>query len=91
MKKTTSFALFSILLTLWSFDILAQHANHPLDPLTWQEHWILLETLHQEGKLDSETRFSIVNLQEPDKQIVWNWTPGDAAPRRNPSMDLPKK
>lgn len=56
---------------------LAQEARHPLDPLTWQEHWTVLEVLRAEGRMDGDTRFSHVALLEPDKAGVWSWKPGD--------------
>lgn len=59
----------------------AQGAAHPLDPLTWQEHWTVLEVLRDAKHLDAETRFSMVNLVEPGKDAVWSWKPGDAVPR----------
>ena len=59
----------------------AQSQAHPLDPLTWQEHWTVLEVLRGAGHLDADTRFSMVNLVEPPKDRVWTWTPGEPAPR----------
>jgi len=59
-------------------------APHPLDPLTFGEHWTLLETLRAAGHLDATTRFSIVQLAEPDKALAWAWESehaGEAAPR----------
>jgi primary-amine oxidase len=51
----------------------AQAPRHPLDPLTFQEYWTVLEVLHAAGKIDSDTRFSIVTLQEPPKDLVWRF------------------
>ncbi len=59
----------------------AQAPQHPLDPLGWEEYWAVLETLADTGHLDGDTRFSRLQLQEPDKSLVWNWSPGDAMPR----------
>jgi Cu2+-containing amine oxidase len=59
----------------------AQGQQHPLDPLTWQEHWTVLEVLRDAKHLDAETRFSMVNLVEPPKDRVWPWKAGDPAPR----------
>ena len=81
MKTSISLPILCFLLTLSCFELKGQYADHPLDPLTWQEHWILLETLNRDGKLDPATRFSMVNLQEPDKQTVWAWAPGNPTPR----------
>jgi len=81
MKATFPLTMFCLSLALFSVNLSAQKSQHPLDPLTWQEHWTLLEVLQDEGKLDADTRFSMVNLQEPDKQLVRNWSEGDSSPR----------
>jgi primary-amine oxidase len=60
----------------------AQRVEHPLDPLSFQEYWTVLEVLRDAGRLDAETRFSIVNLREPDKELVWGWTKGKEFPRQ---------
>ena len=80
MKSLMTPALVALLIGLLSIPGRAQH-QHPMDPLTWQEHWTLLEVLQKNGKLDSDTRFSMVNLQEPDKQAVLKWTKGSPIPR----------
>lgn len=59
----------------------AQKVEHPLDPLTFQEYWTVLEVLRDAGHMNDETLFSIVNLHEPPKDLVWAWTPGAAIPR----------
>lgn len=59
----------------------ARQAQHPLDPLTWQEYWTVLEVLREADHLDADTRFSMVNLQEPDKDLVRQWSPGNPIPR----------
>lgn len=51
----------------------SQNNTHPLDPLTWQEYWTVLEVLHDAGHLDGKTRFSHINLVPPDKTAVWAW------------------
>ena len=81
MKPLNALTLVAIILSLCCAELRSQTSQHPLDPLTWKEHWTLLEVLNQQGKLDGDTRFSMVNLQEPDKQLVWNWSVGDPAPR----------
>ena len=56
---------------------------HPLDPLRFDEYWTVLEALHASGKVDPETRFSIVTLEEPPKELVWRLEgvgPGAEAP-----------
>ena len=47
--------------------------QHPLDPLTFQEYWTVLEVLHAAGKVDSDTRFSMVRLEPPPKDLVWRF------------------
>ena len=59
----------------------AQKIEHPLDPLSFQEYWTALEVLRDAGRLNEETRFSIVNLHQPPKDMVWSWTPGQDFPR----------
>jgi primary-amine oxidase len=54
----------------------AQKVEHPLDPLSFQEYWSVLEVLRDSGRLNEETRFSIVNLHQPAKDLVWSWSPG---------------
>jgi primary-amine oxidase len=66
---------------LAALPLAAQKVEHPLDPLNFQEFWTVLEILRDAGHLDDETRLSIVNLREPPKDLVWNWTPGNSFPR----------
>ena len=55
--------------------------THPLDPLSFEEHWILLDVLAAADHFDAVTRFSGVSLVEPPKDKVWSWQPGSRAPR----------
>ena len=73
--------LLLILLAVAPKTLAAEPVNHPLDPLTWQEHWIVLEALRDARHLDGETRFSMVNLVDPPKNLAWSWKPGDPMPR----------
>ena len=59
----------------------AQKVEHPLDPLSFQEYWTVLEVLRDTGHMNGETRFSIVNLHEPAKDVVWGWSKGTEFPR----------
>jgi primary-amine oxidase len=59
----------------------AQRVAHPLDPLNFQEYWAALEVLRKTEHLDEETRFSVVNLKEPPKDLVWKWSKGQAFSR----------
>lgn len=52
----------------------AAQARHPLDPLTWEEHWTLLQVLQADGKFNDSTRIALVTLHEPPKADVWGWT-----------------
>jgi primary-amine oxidase len=54
----------------------AQSATHPLDPLSWDEHWTVIEALKAAGHVDDATRFSLVTLAAPDKDAVLAWQPG---------------
>ena len=54
----------------------AQAALHPLDPLSRQEHFAVLEVLQQAGKLTDATRFTRLEVKAPDKASVWAWKPG---------------
>jgi primary-amine oxidase len=71
-------------LTLLIFSIssgLASDNKHPLDPLTWQEHWATLEVLRKAGHVDSSTTFMQIRLQQPPKARVWKWKPGEKISR----------
>ncbi len=70
-----------MLLVMAPATLTAQTVSHPLDPLTWQEHWTVLEVLRDARHLDGETRFSMVNLVDPPKDIGWSWKTGDPMPR----------
>ena len=59
----------------------AQEARHPLDPLSRQEHFAVLEVLQQAGKLTDATRFTRLEVKTPDKASVWAWKPGAVLPR----------
>jgi len=75
------YILLAILLTGTSLHLLAQEIRHPLDPLTWQEYWTVLKVLQEADHLDGDTRFSMVNLKEPDKALVLKWTTDNPVPR----------
>lgn len=61
--------------------LVTQEPRHPLDPLSWQEHWTVLEVLREADRMDENTRFSFVGLHEPDKVLVSGWTARDDVPR----------
>ncbi len=60
----------------------AQSARHPLDPLNYAEYWAVLEILRDDGKLDEDTRFSMINLIPPPKHEVWGFSKGSTFSRR---------
>jgi len=61
--------------------LLAQEAGHPLDPLTYQEYWTVLEVLRDEGHVNDDTLFPMVSLRAPEKKVVWAWSKGGDFPR----------
>ena len=54
----------------------AQAARHPLDPLTRQEHFTVLEVLQQAGKLVDGTSFTRLEARAPEKSTVWAFKAG---------------
>ena len=59
----------------------AAAVQHPLDSLTWDEYWTLLEVLQEAGHLEGAA-FPLVQLAEPPKEQVWSWKASDEMPRR---------
>ncbi|WP_041354533.1 hypothetical protein [Nitrosococcus halophilus] len=57
MKKTV-LTVF-LLAVISPLTVAAQGVRHPLDPLTWQEYWTVLEVLRKAEYLDANTRFSM--------------------------------
>ncbi len=55
---------------------------HPLDPLTAVELRTVVEVLRGEGRVDEDSLFPLVTLDEPEKARVLAWKPGDPAERR---------
>lgn len=82
MRRFYAAPLHAALLLVAASGLSAQEPEHPLDPLGFQEYWAVLETLDSAEKLDQDTRFSLVSLVEPPKDLVWGWSPGDALPRQ---------
>ncbi len=76
-KPTVRLALCIVLL----LPLPAGAAEHPLDPLSYQEMWRALELLRDAGHMDRDTRFSELTLREPAKRDVVAWTPGAEMPR----------
>jgi primary-amine oxidase len=59
----------------------AAQVSHPLDPMTWQEHWTLVEVLREAGHYNDSTVVPLVALHEPVKSLVWGWRRGQPIPR----------
>ena len=80
--RTVLFGAFSFVLLAAVRPAAAQNVQHPLDPLSFQEYWTVLEVLQGAGRVNVDTRFSIVNLRQPDKTMVWSWSRGREFPRQ---------
>lgn len=80
-RRASLVGRLSFILWLAAAPVGAQKVEHPLDPLSFQEYWAVLEVLRDAGHMNAETRFSIVNLHEPDKDMVWGWSKGKDFPR----------
>jgi primary-amine oxidase len=63
-------------LTLVSTAAGAQTA-HPLDGLTMTEHWKIFEALKESGRVDRDTRYPQILLNEPPKAEVMQWKQGE--------------
>ncbi len=57
-------------------------AEHPLDPLGAAEFAKVKAVLQKAGKADAQTRYPLITLLEPPKNVVRKWRKGDAIPRR---------
>ncbi|MFW6200330.1 MAG: hypothetical protein ACOC8K_07150, partial [Gemmatimonadota bacterium] len=62
--------------------VAAQEPNHPLDELSASEHWALYETLRDDGRVTEDAEFLYAGLEEPPKERVLAWQPGDSFGRR---------
>ena len=80
--RTSLFGVLSIVVLATVGPATAQGVQHPLDPLSFQEDWTVLEVLQEAGRVNTETRFSIVHLRQPDKNVVWSWSQGRDFPRQ---------
>jgi primary-amine oxidase len=73
--------LFLVACFLSTGQTLHAQTPHPLDPLTFQEHWTVLEVLRDAERYDSDTGVALVLLHEPEKARVLGWSPGDSVER----------
>jgi primary-amine oxidase len=55
---------------------------HPVDPLSAGEITTAVAVLQGAGHVDSATRYALIDLDEPVKQDVLAWTPGQPFARR---------
>ena len=71
-----------LLIATQSVALAAQEGDHPLDPLSYQEIWRVLEIIRDAGHMDRETRFSQLTLHEPPKRDVLAWNTDTPMPRK---------
>ena len=81
MKIVIKLPLCTVVLAVLAAASPARAAGHPLDPLSYQEIWRVLELIRDAGHMDRETRFSQLTLHEPPKSDVQAWSPGTEMPR----------
>jgi primary-amine oxidase len=75
-------ASVGILLTVLDGQHLASAANsHPMDPLTTEELSAVTRTLAEENLVGSTDLYSLITLEEPPKEDVLKWKPGDPVSR----------
>jgi primary-amine oxidase len=55
---------------------------HPLDPLSSQEIGIAVAELRRAGYADAAMRFALIDLDEPEKDAVLAWRPGQEVARK---------
>jgi primary-amine oxidase len=53
-----------------------QGVKHPLDALTSEEYWVATSVLSAAGKVNTKTRYPMIQLWEPPKEEVLAWKPG---------------
>ncbi|MGK0462736.1 MAG: primary-amine oxidase [Candidatus Azotimanducaceae bacterium] len=56
--------------------------SHPLDPLSWKEHWAVLKILASADRMDDDTDFTRVAVKPPSKEVVWAWPDGPVPARQ---------
>src|ERR1044071_2570555 len=75
-------ALVGILLTVLDGQHLASASNsHPMDPLTMDEIEAVTRTLAKENFVGATDLYSLITLEEPPKEDVIKWKPGDPVSR----------
>jgi primary-amine oxidase len=74
--KNTLLLLFIFFVCFITQAIAADYPAHPLDPLSKEEITATVEVLKASGKVNNESRFSTIFLQEPPKTEVLNYKTG---------------
>ncbi len=62
---------------------------HPLEPLGADEIRVVVAAVRATGRVDETALFSMVTLEEPSKQAVLDFRPGDPVERRARAVVLP--
>jgi primary-amine oxidase len=73
------------LLVCWSFlalPVCAQSRRHPLDPLSKEEIAGTVRLLQTHGKVNEQSRFSMIALHEPPKNEILRYVPGSPIHRQ---------
>jgi primary-amine oxidase len=70
-------AVLAVAQPMWS-----QNAKHPLDGLTATEMWAVFDVLQTSGKVDTKTRYPMIQLKEAPKEEVLAWKPGQPMRRQ---------
>ena len=73
--------LFALLVSLCVSATANGQVRHPLDALTFAEHWVVCDVIRDSGRLPETGRYAGVSLMEPLKGDVLAWTPGAPVPR----------
>src|SRR5262245_3182594 len=76
VKRGTPSCLLVIALAIAAVPSAAQTPSHPMDALTAREYWTVFEVLKASGRVNADTRFPEIGLQEPPKAAVLAWTKG---------------
>ena len=58
-----------------------QIVGHPMDPLAAEEVSAVVKALIDEDYVDGTALYPLITLQEPSKDDVLMWNPGDPVPR----------
>src|SRR6186713_1868578 len=75
-------ALAGIVFTVLDGQHLARASNsHPMDPLTTEEISVVTRTLAEENLVEATDLYSLITLEEPPKEDVLKWKPGDPVQR----------